>query len=283
MNEESLVFLEKIEEYLLKSNIHIDIVKEIMNILANKVIKNQQITKKEIIKLVENSIKQMISKYTVDFDIENVEKPYVMLVCGINGSGKTTTIGKMINLLNDYGWNLLVAGCDTYRAGAEKQLRDWVQDKQNDFISIEKETDTPSKIAVRAYNIAKTKNKDILIVDTSGRLQNNQDLMAELLKIKQKLKEISIKIPNDVVLIIDSSCGYNALEQAKMYNDLIGITGIIATKIDIAKKPGIILSICKKFNIKIFGVCNGEEKDKINSLDPQGFVDAILCDINKIL
>ena len=283
MNKEIIVFLEKIEEYLLKSNIHLNVVENIMNFLAHKLIQNKDLTKQAIVEILKSQLTLMMQKYVKDFDIENSSKPYVMLVCGINGSGKTTTIGKMINLLKECEWDILVAGCDTYRAGAEKQLKDWVKDKQNDFISIEKETDTPSKIAIKAYNIAKEKNKDVLIIDTSGRLQNNQDLMAELLKIKHKLKEISNKIPHDVVLIIDASSGYNAMEQAKMYNDLIGITGIIATKVDIAKRPGIILSICSQFNIKIFGVCNGENKDNISDLDPQEFANSILCDIDKLI
>ena len=283
MNQEILVFLEKVEEYLLKSNIHDDIVKEIMDYLAHKTIQNENITKQDIINLLSIRIETMISKYVAEFEIDKVEKPYVMLVCGINGSGKTTTIGKMIHLLDTLGWDLLVACCDTYRAGAEKQLSDWVKDTKNDFISIENDKTSPSKIATKAYNLAVERNKDILIIDTSGRIQNNQDLMAELLKIKQKLKEISNKVPHDTVLIIDSSCGYNALEQAKMYNDLIGIDGIIATKIDISKKPGIILSIVKNLNIKIFGVCDGEEKEKIDELDAHKFTNSILCDIDKLL
>lgn len=283
MNKEIVVFLEKIEEYLLKSNIHLNVVETIMNFLAHKIIQHEKLTKRDIIDILQTQLTLMIKKYIKDFDIENSSKPYVMLVCGINGSGKTTTIGKMVNLLKECDWNVLVAGCDTYRAGAEKQLSDWIKDKTNDFISIEKLNETPSKIAIKAYKLAKEKNKDVLIIDTSGRLQNDQDLMAELLKIKHKLKEISNKIPHDVVLVIDASSGYNAMEQAKMYNDLVGVTGIIATKIDLAKRPGIILSICSQFNIKIFGVCNGEEKDKISDLEPEEFTKSILCDIDKIL
>ena len=282
MKPENVIFLERIEEYLLKSNIHTDVVKKLMNYLGRKVISNENLTKEEIVKVLRNQIKYIIGKYAKTFDIENCQKPYVMLVCGVNGSGKTTMIGKMVNLLKAFDWDVLVASCDTFRAAANEQLQKWITDLKNDFLMKEKETDTPARIATRAYKIAKEKKKDVLIIDTSGRLQNNQDLMAELLKMKQKLKSISINIPNDVVLIIDSNSGYNALEQAKMYNDLISITGIMATKIDIAKRPGMILSICSLFEINVFGISDGEDKDKIRDIDPDEFADAILCDIKEI-
>lgn len=283
MKPEMLQFLENVEDYLLKSNIHVDIVEEIMNFLAYKTLQNDRLNKENIVELLSDQIEFMIKKYVANFDIEQQSKPYVMLVCGVNGTGKTTTIGKMANLLKEYEWDIMIAACDTYRAGAENQLRDLVKIDQDDFITSCKDNDTPTKIVVRAYNKACLKNKDVLIIDTSGRLQNNQDLMAELFKMKQKLHEISNRIPHEVVLIIDTNSGYNAMEQAKMYDDLIGITGIIATKVDISKRPGMILSICKKFNIKIFGICNGEEKDKINDLDPKAFAEAILCDIGTIM
>ena len=109
------------------------------------------------------------------------------------------------------------------------------------------------------------------------------DLMSELLKIKQKLKRSSIYIPNDTVMIVDANCGYNALEQVETYNNLIGITGIIATKLDIVKRPGIVMSICHKLNVPVYGVSDGEEKDKIHDLDCEKFADLVLSGTNDIL
>ena len=154
MQKEILNFLEKIEEYLLKSNIHIEIVEEIMNFLAHKAIQNNDITKTEIVELVSNKIQSMMKQHIANFDVESCHKPYVMIVCGINGSGKTTTIGKMTNLLKECDWSVMIAACDTYRAAAETQLRDWVSENVDDFITMEKESDTPSKIAIRAYRKA---------------------------------------------------------------------------------------------------------------------------------
>ena len=284
IQKEDLAFLEKVEEYLLQTNIDISIVKDLMNGLAKKLFKsNREYSNLEIIELLKLNVLSMMTRYVKNFDIESMDKPYVMLVCGINGSGKTTTIGKMVKLLNEYNWDVLVAGCDTYRAAAEDQLQSWIRDIKNGFIGKEHDNDTPSKIAIRAYNTAVKQQKDVLIIDTSGRLQNNQDLMAELVKLKQKLKEFSYKIPHDVVLVIDATCGYNAIEQAKMYNELIGITGIILTKTDITKQVGTILSICNKFDIGIFGVSNGEGKDDIDDFDPKKFTEELFNNIDKIM
>ena len=284
MNKEIVDFLKKIEAYLIGCNIEISITQKIMNFLVYKVMQNENISRKEIVEAVSSRLRIMANEYVANIDIDEQRKqPYVMIVCGVNGAGKTTTIGKMVSIFKKNNYDVMVAECDTYRPATDIQLIDCSGLDVNDLIYMAKETDVPYKIAVKAYNTAVERGKDILIIDTSGRLHNNQNLMAELLKIKYKLHEISFYIPNDVVLIVDASGGYNLLEQAKMYNDLIGITGIIATKLDITKKPGIILSICEKFNIKIFGICDGEGINKIRELEPKSFADAILSDINDIM
>ena len=282
MDADKVAFLERIEEYLLKAGIHIDIVAEIMNFLAKKTISNKNLTKQDIISILEMQLKYIIGIYTKTFNIDENKLPYTMIVCGINGSGKTTTLGKIANLLNNLGWSIVIGACDTFRSAAKDQLKTWANGIVDEFIFKEHEKETSTKIALKAYNFAVNNNKDVVLIDTSGRLQNNQNLMAELLKMKQKLHEISINAPNDVVLIIDANCGYNALQQVKMYNDLIGITGIIATKVDIAKRPGSILSVCRKYNVPIYGIADGETKDTIKDLDADKFAKAILCDIDSV-
>ena len=282
MDKEKIEFLEKIEEYLIKADIHIEIVGEIMNFLAKKTLSNNNLTKQDIVSILEMQLKYMISVYIKSFNIDENKTPYVMIVCGVNGSGKTTTLGKMANLINNLSWSVVIGACDTFRSAAKEQIQTWSNGVVDSFICKEHENETATKIALKAYNTAFRDGKDVVLIDTSGRLQNNQNLMAELLKMKQKLHDISRNIPNDVVLVIDSNCGYNALQQAKMYNDLIGITGIIATKVDIAKKPGAILSVCKMFNVPIYGITDGEEKGDINDIEPDKFAKAILCDIDKL-
>ena len=282
MNKDLVSFLEKIEEHLIDKNIHINIVKEVMNLLANKVISTKNITKDDIIKILFLYFKNIMINYTANFHITEENRPYVMLVCGVNGSGKTTTIGKMVKLLKSLDWSVVVAACDTYRPAAEEQLRIWIENDASEFVFREYENETTYKIALKALKIAEKQNKDVVIIDTAGRLQNNQNLMAELLKMKQKLKEHSHMAPHDVVLIIDANCGYNAIQQAKMYNELIGITGIIATKIDISKSAGAILSICKMFNIPIYGITNGEGENDIDDLDPDKFTKSLLSGLETI-
>ena len=283
MNQDRVSFLEKIEEYLLKSNIHIDIVEKIMRFLFKKVLKNDNLTNNEIIKIISDKMQNMIAKHIATFDIDPKVKPYVMLVCGVNGSGKTTTVGKMVNLLVKYNWDLVVAECDTYRANTVKQLCSLIDENSVEFVHSDTENQKPITIAIKAYNKAVKEKKDILIIDTSGKIQVDQSLMAELAKIKKKLNNYSKTIPNDVVLVVDSNCGYESFRQVKNYNNLIGITGIIATKLDISGRPGMIFSICEKLNVKIFGFCDGVTEDAIHDVEPKYFIDMILNDIWSIV
>ena len=278
MDTYKVAFLEKIEEYLIKSSVHIDVVKELMNFLARKVSIRKDITENEILNLLENQIKYMIGEYVKHLQIDQTKVPYVMLICGVNGSGKTSTIGKMTHLLNSLGWSIVVAACDTFRAAAKEQLQVWTSENVDNFVFKEHENETATKIALKALGIAKERHKDVLLIDTAGRLQNNQSLMAELLKMKQKLRELANGAPHDVILVIDANCGYNALSQTQTYNDLIGITGLIATKVDIARRPGALLSVCKMFKVPIYGISDGEDKKNIRDLNPDEFAKNLMRD-----
>ncbi len=283
ISTENLIFLDKIEEYLLSANIHVSIVSEFKNFLKHKIKTRTRITKRDIIKCLESQIEFTIKKYIKDFDVNRTRKPYTMLVCGANGGGKTTIIGRMANLLQSYDWNILVASCDTFRTAGVGQLKAWIKDPNNNFLSSKNENEAPFKIAVNAYKVAKDKRKDILIIDTSGRLENNRNLIDELFKMKWELKKLSSGIPNDIVLVIDANCGYNSLEQVRIYNEAVGLTGIIATKIDVSKRAGMILSICKLYNIGIFGISDGEECGDMHDLDPREYASLILKDIDRIM
>jgi fused signal recognition particle receptor len=282
VKKEQIIFLEKIEAFLLSRDIHSSIVKDIMNFLLNKTMSLKKIIEQDIVLLLEAKLKSLIRPYLQSFNINCQNVPYVMLFCGINGSGKTTTIGKMTALLKQLDWSVVVASCDTFRSAANDQLSILVKNNTDDFICKENDNETPTRVAVKALNIAMKKRKDILLIDTSGRLQNNQDLMAELLKMKQKLKEQAMWAPNEVILVIDTNCGNSALQQARIYNDLIGITGVIATKADISKRFGSVFSICCMYKIPLYGITNGEKSDDIEDLDTDEFVKQILKGINAL-
>ena len=260
-----------------------------MNYLVRKVLSRKIIKNDEIIALLRLKIVEIMSNHAKVFKIDESKVPYVILLCGVNGSGKTTTIGKMVRLLRSLGWRVVVGACDTFRPAADEQLRTWIMadDDNNsiyedDFVFREYDNETTTKIALKALKKAQQDKKDVLIIDTAGRLPNNQNLMAELLKMKQRLCSYVRGAPHDVVLIIDSNCGYNAMDQVKLYNNLIGITGIIATKMDIAIKAGSILSVCYMFKIPIYGITNGNKEGDIKDLDPEEFTNMLLNDINSI-
>ena len=267
--------------------VYMPVVKELMNYLLHKVLSRKIVKNSEIIVLLRDKIIEMMTARAKLFKIDEDKKPYVILLCGMNGSGKTTTIGKMVKLLRSFNWSVVVGACDTFRAVASEQLRIWTSNGKddfmdNDFVFKEHNNETSTKIALKALKVAQENKKDVLIIDTAGRVQNNQDLMAELLKMKQKICSYVRGAPHDVVLIVDSNCGYSAMEQVKMYNDLIGITGIIATKMDISVSAGSILSVCHLFKIPIYGITNGEKEGDIKDLNPEEFADMLLQDINLI-
>ena len=267
--------------------VYMPVVKELMNYLLHKVLSRKIVKNSEIITLLRDKIIEMMTARAKLFKIDEDKKPYVILLCGMNGSGKTTTIGKMVRLLRSFNWSVVVGACDTFRAVASEQLRVWTSKGKddfmdNDFVFKEHNNETSTKIALKALKVAQENKKDVLIIDTAGRVQNNQDLMAELLKMKQKICSYVRGAPHDVVLIVDSNCGYSAMEQVKMYNDLIGITGIIATKMDISVSAGSILSVCHLFKIPIYGITNGEKEGDIKDLNPEEFADMLLQDINLI-
>ena len=289
MDRTQIIFLEKIEEYLIQVGVYVPVVKELMNYLLHKVLSKKNIKNSEIITLLKEKIVAIMSANARVFKIDDSKKPYIILLCGVNGSGKTTTIGKMVRLLRSFNWSVVVGACDTFRPVAVEQLRIWTAKgvkslllDDDDFICQEHDNETSTKIALKALKIAQQNKKDVLIIDTAGRLQNNQNLMAELVKMKRKIGSYVNGAPHDVVLIIDSNCGYNAMEQVKLYNELIGITGIIATKMDISIKAGSILSICHLFKIPIYGITNGEKEGDIKDLDPEEFANMLLKDINLI-
>ena len=287
MNKKQVLFLERVEEYLIQVGVYVPVIKQLMNYLVHKVVSRKIDKNCEIIDLLRGRVAEMMMERVKLFKIDEHNQPYVILMCGINGSGKTTTIGKMVRLLRSFNWSVVVGACDTFRTVATEQLRILTSKgdldlTNDDFICKEYDNETSTKIALKALKVAQEKKKDVLIIDTAGRTQNNQDLMAELLKMKQKICSYVKGAPHDVVLIVDSNCGYSAMEQVKMYNDLIGITGIIATKMDISITAGSILSVCHLFKIPIYGITNGEKEDDIQDLNPEEFADMLLKDIKFI-
>jgi len=202
------------------------------------------------------------------------EKPYVILTAGVNGVGKTTTIGKLARRFTDNGFTVLLAAADTFRAAAIEQLEIWGQKAGAQVVKHRSGAD-PAAVAYDAIVSARAKNIDVVIIDTAGRLHTKGNLMEELKKIKRVVNKEIPTAPHEVLLVLDATSGQNAINQAKIFNEAIGVTGIALTKLDGTAKGGIILAISKELNIPVKLIGVGEGIDDLQDFDPKSFVDAL--------
>jgi fused signal recognition particle receptor len=202
------------------------------------------------------------------------EKPYVVLTVGVNGVGKTTTIGKLARRFTDHGFTVTLAAGDTFRAAAIEQLEIWA-DRAGAQIVKHRSGADPAAVAFDAVASAKSKNIDVVIIDTAGRLHTKTNLMEELKKIKRVISKEKPSAPHEVLLVVDATSGQNAINQAKLFNEAVGITGIALTKLDGTAKGGIILAINKELNIPVKLIGVGEAVEDLQDFDPGVFVDAL--------
>jgi fused signal recognition particle receptor len=204
-------------------------------------------------------------------------KPWVILVVGVNGVGKTTTIGKLAREFTAAGKKVMMAAADTFRAGAVEQLRIWSQRACADFISQQEGAD-PASVAFDAMEASKARGMDVLILDTAGRLHNKTNLMNELSKIVRVIKRNVPEAPNEVLLIVDATTGQNAINQVRVFNDIIGLTGLIITKLDGTAKGGIAIALSRNFKIPVRKIGVGEGLDDLQDFDPSAYVEAMFGD-----
>lgn len=205
-------------------------------------------------------------------------KPWVILVVGVNGVGKTTTIGKLAREFSVAGKKVMLGAADTFRAGAVEQLRIWAGRSNADFVFQQEGTD-PASVAFDAVEAARARGIDVLILDTAGRLHNKTNLMNELSKIVKVIKRNLPHAPNEVLLVLDATTGQNALAQAKMFNEIVGVTGFVITKLDGTAKGGIAVALSRNFGIPVRKIGVGEGLDDLQDFDPVAYVDALLGDL----
>ncbi len=206
-------------------------------------------------------------------------KPWVILVVGVNGVGKTTTIGKLAREFNDAGKKVMLGAADTFRAGAAEQLRIWAQRTNSAFVFQQDGAD-PASVAFDALEASKARGIDVLILDTAGRLHNKANLMNELEKIVRVIKRNLPHAPNEVLLVVDATTGQNALNQAKVFNEMIGITGFVITKLDGTSRGGIAVALSKNFGIPVRKIGVGEGLDDLQDFDPGAYVEAMFGDLS---
>lgn len=266
--------IEDIEAHLIMSDVGIETTDIIIKQLKNE-------TKKKIseIKDLKNALKNIMLTILEPVDIRltvaSEDKPFVILMVGVNGAGKTTSIGKLSRSFISNNNSVLLAAGDTFRAAAVEQLESWANRNNIDVVSQVSCAD-PAAVCYDAYDSAKAKNIDILMVDTAGRLHTQKGLMDELVKIKNTLNKQSFDAPHEILLVLDASLGQNALIQAKRFNETLGVTGLIITKLDGSAKGGILLGIANQLNIPIRYIGIGEKVEDMKTFDRFEYVDALL-------
>jgi fused signal recognition particle receptor len=262
--------LDSLEETLILSDIGAEVSAEIIkNLKAKKFEKN--IDEIEIKKFLSSEIEKILKPCEAKLQLNESLKPQVIIFNGVNGAGKTTTIGKIAANLKNQNKKVLIAACDTFRAAASEQLVVWAQRSNCEIIQAQKEGEDPAAVAYRAFDFAKKNNFDILLIDTAGRLQNKQNLMDELKKISSVLKKIDPSAPHENILILDSTTGQNARNQLEIFNQIVGITGIIVTKLDGSAKGGIIVALSQKYKKPIYAIGVGEKIEDLQEFDAEIF------------
>jgi len=266
--------IDDIETHLIMSDVGIETTEMIIDQLKKESDKNIK-TIKDLKESIKEIMLTILEPVDIPLKVNTNQKPFVILMVGVNGSGKTTSIGKLSGLLSAQNKTVMLAAADTFRAAAVEQLEIWAIRNQLEVISQETGAD-PGAVSFDAYASAQSKNIDILMVDTAGRLHTQQGLMDELIKIKRILNKQASDSPHEIMLVIDASLGQNALLQAIKFNEALGITGLIITKLDGSAKGGIILSIANELKIPIRYIGIGEKASDMQKFDRYQYVDALL-------
>ena len=263
----------ELEEVLLVADMGIPTMTWVMEELKKGVHESLVREKAEIIKLLKELIVRVLEEVQVD-EIYPLEGPCVVLMIGINGSGKTTTIGKLAARYKGQGEQVMVAAGDTFRAAATEQLQAWAERVGVPCVSQKSGAD-PSAVAYDAVQSAVVKKVDRVFVDTAGRLQTNKNLMEELKKIKRVIKKVVDGAPHETLLVLDASIGQNSLSQARLFNEALDVDGLVMTKLDGSAKGGVLFNIARELKVPIRFIGIGEKVDDLQPFNPKAFVDVL--------
>ncbi len=267
--------LNKIEEFLIMSDVGVDVAGEIRKIISEKKILPNQDSIMQVNQILLDYIEKLMNPLEKEIlNNENIGTK-VFLIAGVNGVGKTTTIGKLGKILKKNNKKIIFAATDTFRAAAIEQLENW--SKKIDVKIIKSETGSdPASVAFKALEFAIKNNFDYVLIDTAGRLQNKKNLMEEYKKISNVTKKIDPNSPHEVLLVLDATTGQNALIQIEEFQKIAPITGIIMTKLDGTAKGGILIALAKKFNLPIIALGLGEKEDDLQIFNSKDFVKALI-------
>ena len=267
--------LNKIEEFLIQSDVGVEAASEIREIISTKKIDPNKDLSKEINLILKEYIISLMKPLENNSFFEKKKKINITLISGVNGVGKTTTIGKIGKIFKTNGNKVMFAASDTFRAAAIEQLENWAKKIEVQITKSSQGSD-PASVAYKAVEEAMKNNIDQVLIDTAGRLQNKKNLMEEFKKIANVTKKLDPDSPHNVVLVLDATSGQNVINQVEEFNKIIPITGIIMTKLDGTAKGGILLALAKKYKLPIISIGLGEKEDDLQLFDAEKFAQAFI-------
>ncbi len=265
---------EELETQLLTADLGVDTTMKLIDNLTDAADRKQLKDGDALYELMKQEMASMLKTAEQPLVVSGEKKPFVILMVGVNGVGKTTTIGKLAKQFQNEGKSVMLAAGDTFRAAAVEQLQVWGERNSIPVIAQHTGADSAS-VVFDAFQAAKARNVDVLIADTAGRLQNKDNLMQELEKIARVMKKIDPDAPHEVMLTIDAGTGQNAISQVKLFNECVGLTGITLSKLDGTAKGGVIFAVADKFNIPIRYIGVGEGIDDLRTFNSSDFIDAL--------
>jgi fused signal recognition particle receptor len=267
--------LDELEARLLGADVGVDATEYILDSLRQSVARSELANVDALIGALRAMVVEILAPCARALVIDAAHRPFVILVVGVNGSGKTTSIGKLARRLTDEGKSVMLAAGDTFRAAAVEQLEVWAKASGAAFASQQAGAD-PGAVVFDALQSSRARGIDVLLADTAGRLHSQSHLMAELQKVRRVLQRIDASAPHEVLLVLDANQGQNALAQAAQFHEAIGVTGLVLTKLDGTAKGGIVIAIARKLALPIRFIGIGEQAEDFGPFDAQAFAAALI-------
>lgn len=266
--------LQDLEDFMISSDIGIALTEKIIANVKNQKFSDKELNKNNFIKILKGEMLSILKP--AERNIFNHQNSLqTILVCGVNGTGKTTTIGKLCKILKNNNSKVIVGAADTFRAAAIEQIENWCK-KNNVDIEKSNPGSDPASVAFKTIEKAKNNNYNFCIIDTAGRLHNKKNLMEEFSKIIRVIKKVDEQAPQKIIIVLDATTGQNALNQIEEFNKICKLSGIIMSKLDGTAKGGVLLSITEKYKLPIFAIGVGEQEDDLQPFNADNFIEAFL-------
>ena len=266
--------LEELEETLILADLGVDVARDVVRTIARDRY-DKEVSDLEVRQALAQAIAAELEPVARPLPRRADRRPQVVLVCGVNGTGKTTTVGKLAKEARAGGLEVMLAACDTFRAAAVEQLEIWGQRNDVAVISGEPGAD-PAGLAFDAMQWAKDSAADLLLIDTAGRLHNKQALMDELRKIVRVVKKLDPQAPHDTLLVLDATTGQNALAQVETFKEMVAVSGLVVTKLDGTARGGVVVALARRFQVPVHAIGVGEGIDDLRPFEAEAFAHALL-------